>query len=237
MNFQNFVSKATVAVTKITAPNIEKDYDPRYHEAKEKFLRLNLNFDKMVKLIKTFESNLEKLSKASLKLSSNMVEWLNDGSYEQQIKAKTALSFSKHFSALTINFLQPRVEPHVIALLSKYQDEINRLKEVRSQIKKTRKEYLKSISALEKLKANPTTDQMTIEEAQLTVKKNKEEYEKLNKDFVASVRKLDESKEQSLEVPFKNLLCLMSQYMMQVFKELQRFRTTFPPQTFRPDNV
>ncbi|OHT17494.1 hypothetical protein TRFO_02523 [Tritrichomonas foetus] len=230
---QNLVSKTSLAISKISSQKIPKTIDPRYTEAKTTFKKISFDVSKMINSLNQMQLNLQKLATASLKFGEDIDHWFSDAPEDAQLKAKTTLSFSKHFSALTINFLSPKVEPNVIALLVRYQNEMNRLNDVKIQRKLARIEYDKSRAALESFLADPSKiDPSKLEEAKLKVSKDKDLYSPLNEDFITSVKKLEDNRESSFEKPYKNLLCLTSQYMMQVFTELQKFRTTFPPNLF-----
>lgn len=64
------------------------------------------------------------------------------------------------------------------------------------------------------------------------MKKDEENYRLLNTKFIDSVNKLKKRRKSTFYIPLKNMLCLTSQYMMQVFTEIQKYRISFPPKLF-----
>ena len=59
-------------------------------------------------------------------------------------------------------------------------------------------------------------------------------YSNLNMKFINGINRLKDERETTFNIPFKNLTCLISQYMMQTFTEIQKYRISFPPETFTP---
>ncbi|KAH0788748.1 hypothetical protein GPJ56_007430 [Histomonas meleagridis] len=217
--FRNLLEKASNAVNYVISS--DKITDPEYDAAEQELKKLSLETDKIIGYLIKLQTHLEKLSRTSANLGEDVDKWFIDAPQESKLKAKTFLSVGKHFDALTVNFLHPRLEPHVISILSNYQAEVLNMEKVKKDRKKALDKYQKTLSA-----KDATEDQKA---------KDREEYEKLNQEFITNVKSLSERRAKELEIPFRNFTCIMSQYLMQVFTEIQKFRTTFPPELFQKD--
>ena len=111
-------------VTMIKGPII-KTIDPLYTDAKLAVRNIVYDPELIIASIEHMEQSLQQLSKATYKLGEDIDHWFADAPEDINLEAKTNFSFTKHFSALTNNFLIPRTETHVISLLLKYQREID----------------------------------------------------------------------------------------------------------------
>lgn len=223
-------------INKIKGPVIEKTKDPLYKEAKINLKNLTFATQQMINYIDQIDQTLQKLSDLTIKFGQDISECYADAPQDQQLKVRTNLNFSKHFCALTNNFFIPRMNTNVILLLSQFSDQITQANLLKSDLKSARKEFDKSRAIVSFLSEDPTTDAVKMREAIDKMDNDDQKYSKLNSDFINTVNKLKEQRETTFEVPFKNFLCLSSQYMMQVFTELQKYRTTFPPNVFRCKN-
>lgn len=228
--FKEFTQKATKVIDSIK-PNISilksKDDSAEYCAALDAFNSISYDANRMIGLIIKFQAQLEKISRTSVDFGESMDKWFFDAPEASQHRAKTVLSFAKNLDALTVNFLKPRTEPHVISALLKFQSEIDRLRELHDERQQAKK-AMDKISAMllvtiDKDKKQKLENQHSTEKAR---------FDEKTTDFQQSVQVLSQNKTEALERPFRNLICLYSQFMMQIFTELQKFRTTFPPETF-----
>ncbi|KAK8842560.1 hypothetical protein M9Y10_025417 [Tritrichomonas musculus] len=224
-------------VSIIKGPTVVKTIDPRYTQAKLTLKQITFEPEQMIKYIEEMEHSLQKLSSATYKLGEDIDHWCVEAPEDVLLEAKTNLSFTKHFSALTNNFLIPRAETHVLSLLVKYRNELDNIKEIREKVKKTRKEFDKSKAYVKYLSLFPEIDQDKMTEALEKLDQDNLNYSTANTEFIEAVGKLEQEWKEKLEKPFKNLLCITSQYMMQVFSELQKYRTTFPPGVFDTNSL
>ncbi|OHT05738.1 hypothetical protein TRFO_26482 [Tritrichomonas foetus] len=220
--------KATSAFNTIMGPKVVKTIDPRYKEASVNYKQVSIDTEQIIGSLIQMKTHLENLAKASVKLGEDINHWYADAPEDQQIKAKTTNSFTHNFSNLTVNFLGPRIDPHVVKILAKYQAEVVRLEKVKHERKAARREYDKAKSVVTFLITADDKNQLKMREADKKMKETKAVYDKLNEDFIQSVHKLVETRAETLETPFRNLIAIMSQYMMQIFSDMQKFRTTFP---------
>ena len=221
---------------RIKGPTIEKTIDPLYNEAKANLQKLTFDIDQLINYISQIENTLQKLSDLSLKLGNDISECYTDAPQEQLLKVRTNLNISKNFCALTNNFFIPRTNSNVIYLLAQFKEDITKANELEKNVKLLRKEYDKSRAMVTFLSEDATTDQVKMREAIDKMDNDNQKYSEINSLFINSVNALKEKRESSFEVPFKNLICLTSQYLMQVFTQLQKYRTTFPSNTFKQRN-
>ena len=232
MNLINSIQNKVSNVTRqIIGPKFEKTIDPRYKEASAQYKKISIETEHIIGYLIQMNKKLSNLAMATSKFGNDINHWFLDAPEDQQLKGKTTQSFAIHFSNLTLNFLGPRVDANVIKTLSQYQIEVSKLAEVRINLKEARKEYDKANSTLNFLVFN-NDDSKKIAEYNIKMNKAKNTYQELNEDFILRVRKLIETRPDTLEKPFKNLVCILSQYMMQVFQELQKFKTLFPDNVF-----
>ena len=213
----------------ILKSNDSNSDDPKaeFEASVELFKKISTDSNEMIGLLIKFQAQLEKLSHCAIKFSEDMDKWFIDAPEESRYRAKTVLSFAKHFDALTVNFLKPRIDPHVISILLKFQEEIERLEVVQEERQKALKAMEKTSTSLK-----ITFDKDKKHHLEEQYDEEKRLFDEKNQDFIQSVNALSQNKSENLEKPFRNLICLFSQYMMQVFTELQKFRTTYPPETF-----
>lgn len=220
-------------LSRIKGPVVEKTRDPLYKDAKQSLEKLTFNFNQMINYINQVETTLQKLSDISLKFGQDIREFYSDAPQDQQLKAQTNLNFTKHFCALTNNFFIPRTNTNVISLLNQFNELITQANQLKEKLKLSRKEYDKSKALVQFLSEDSDTNTTKMREAIDKMDADNEKYSKLNNDFINLVAAINESREKEFERPFKNLVCLSSQYLMQVFSQVQKFRTTFPPNVFK----
>lgn len=219
-------------VTMIKGPTVIKTVDPMYDDAKKYLRKIIYNPEQIISYIEQMERSLQQLSSATYKLGEDVDHWFADAPEDIKLEAKTNYSFTKHFSALTNNFLVPRSQTHVVSLLLKYQNEIEQIKEKREEVKKYRKEFDKSQALVRYLLSLSEVDEDKMRAALERMNQDDQAYSSSNLEFIESVTKLKQEWNKKLEKPFKNLLCITSQYMLQIFAELQKYRTTFPHDLF-----
>ena len=228
----NIVDKAANVVG---IPKIIKTSDPRYNEAKETFKLLSVDTEQIIGSLIQMQTQIQQLAKASVKFGEDINLWFSDSPRETKLAATTVDSFAKEFDQLTLNYLKPRIDPNVVAPLAIFQKEVLRLQTVKEKRKKARKEFDSSRAKLV-LSIEKKENAQKITEFENENKKNKSKYEELNEDFIFSISKLQEQRPEILEKPFRNLVAILSQYLYQVFNQMQKFRTTFPPSTFNIQN-
>lgn len=248
--------KAVVAGKTLTGKGT-KTVDPDYVEADRIFQEIKTDMEKIVGSLTMMESQFETLSRIVGNFGNDIETWYMDSSDEhQQLKSQTVSVFSHNFSLLTANFLNPRVEFNVTKKLSAYQNEVERLKRVQEMVELTRKQYdqtstrynylisernekansnfLDYINPMTLIKPNLIELGQEIQSTQEQLNHDRVQYEQYNTDFITSVNKLEETRAETLDQSFKNLICIMSQYMMKVFTDMQKFRTVFPSDCFIP---
>ena len=219
-------------VTMIKGPTVIKTIDPLYNDAKQALRNITYDPEQTISYIEQMEKSLQDLSSATYKLGEDIDHWFSDAPEDIKLEAKTNFSFTKHFSALTNNFLVPRAQTHVISLLLKYQSELEEIREKREEVKKLRKEFDKSQALVRHLLSLSEVDEDKMREAIKKMNDDDQAYSTSNSDFIDAVNNLKQEWNKKLEKPFINLLCITSQYMLQVFTELQKYRTTFPHDIF-----
>lgn len=222
-------------ITIITGPTVEKTKDPLYSKAKLKLKKILSDVEEIEQIIysiEQMEKALKYLSDASYQLGKDLNESFSDASEEEKLKARTNLNFTKNFYALTNSFLIPRIDEHVILLIRKIKNKANHLLEVKKNVKLLRQEYDLSRAIVHDYYANYSDDEVEMRNAINKMKKDEENYRLLNTKFIDSVNKLKKRRKSTFYIPLKNMLCLTSQYMMQVFTEIQKYRISFPPKLF-----
>lgn len=248
--------KAVVAGKTITGRGT-KTVDPQYVEADKIFQVIKTDMEKIVGSLTMMESQFETLSKFVGIFGNDIETWYMDSpDNRQQLRSQTAAVFSHNFSLLTANFLNPRVEFNVTKKLAAYQNEVERLKRVQEMVELTRKQYdqtstryeyliaerndkvnanfLDRINPMSLIKPNLIELGQEIQTTQEQLNRDRAQYEQYNNDFITSVQKLSDTRKETLDKSFKNLICIMSQYMMKIFEDLQKFRTAFPSDCFIP---
>lgn len=226
-------------LTKYTGIGVEKTKDQNYSEAKLELKKIAdsiSNFDQLINYVVQIEETLQKLSDASINLAEDIDQFFSDAPEEQQYRAKTHLNFSIHFSALTSNFFIPRTEANVFSLLKQLKEEVNELTQLKETIKLLRFEYDRYRAIVNYLSDSAKIEEKDMKEAVLKMNQNYQQYYSLKTQFINAVNNLKENREIIFKRPLQNMICLTSQYMMQVFREVQKYRTTFPPELFVPKN-
>lgn len=222
-------------ITIITGPNVAKTKDPAYSKAKHKLKKI-LNeaerIDEIIYSIEHFEKTLQSLSDATYILGKDIRDNFSDAPEEDKLKAKANFNISKHFCALTKNFFIPRIDTNVITSLTKIKEKANKLNDLKDYVKILRREFDLSRAVVNDYYTNNSIDEEKMKEVTNKMNKDKENYTKLNEKFINSVNKLKKRRKTIFHVPVKNMICLMSQYMMLVFSEIQKYRSTFPPDLF-----
>lgn len=229
-------------ITIISGPPIEKTKDPLYTRAKNKLKKILSEaeqIDQIINSIEQLEKMLQLLSDASLTIGNDLSKNFSDAPEQEKLRAQTNLNITKHFSALTNNFLIPRIDKNVIDSLSRIKEKANKLAVVKEYVKQFRQEFDLSRAVVKNYEINQhyKKDDEIMKNAIIKMNKDKENYLDINKKFINSVNKLKKRKKTIFDVPLKNMICLMSQYMMLVFNEIQKYRTTYPPDLFVSKNA
>ena len=220
------------ALSTVGIPVVTKTKDPLYTEAKNSFKILCGETEKVVGSLSTLQSRISQISRLSEELSANYTQWVKDLGNEERInQAITLESFGKQFENLSNNFLKPRAEFIVIRPLALLQAEIMRLSEIKLQRKEAVKKYDSARAKLKMLEEQKSPKSSEIAKATEETNDTKKVYDELNTSFISGVRGLSSSFEEKFAVPIRNLVAVFSQYMMQIFAEAQKFRTTFPAET------
>lgn len=223
-------------ITIITGPTVEKTKDPLYKKAKYKLKKIISEADKIdqiIYFIDQLEKTLQLLSDASTILGKDLSEYFSDAAEDEKLRAQTNLNISKHFSALTNNFLIPRIDENVIKSLSLVKEKANKLIELRGYVKQFRQEFDLSRAVVKDYQLNNVSkDDEKMKEAVNKMNRDSQRYFKINTKFINSVNKLKKRRKTIFHVPLKNMICLLSQYLMLVNTEIQKYRTTFPPDLF-----
>lgn len=227
--FTTLVDKTKVT---LAIPTIVKTVDGRYTRAKILFQSLSAETSEVIGSIMQMEQRLQKISQQSVRIAENMDSWFADAPEESQLKAKTALSFARNFEAFTTSFLGPRIEPHVIVSLAKWEQNLIRIRNVKELRKTARKKYDRQRAKLMVLLENPGGSDATLRACEAKTNSYRVTYEKYNEDFIGSVEILPLMKQETLDAALSNMAAIMSQYMMFVFTDLQKFRTTFSDTEF-----
>ena len=230
------VSKIDEVATSVGIGKVEKTQDPRYDEAKKLFKNISIDSEKIVGGIIQYEGQLKNLADLAVKLTVDLNQWFQDAPNPSTSKITTLQSLSKDFDITTNNFFCPRLEPHVIKHVSQFHAEVERLRKIKSQRSKARKDYDVARTQLSHAVEHKFSSE-TISTFDNKARECREKYTPLNEDFISSVHKLVASRSNLVERPIRNLLCLQSQYMMHIFTELQKLRSVFPPETFVPRTV
>ena len=221
------VAQTALSTVKIT--EVQKTKDPMYDKAKQKYNILQKYSEQIIGKLSTIQSQLSEISKISSLLGSNYSKMVKECPEEFQNHSLTIISFGKQFENLTINFLKPRADAFLLRPLSLLKAELNRLSEIKLQRKEAKKK-------LDSLKGNielyTKLKRPELEISKLTEEANaaRMEYERYNQEFIDGINKIDITEDH-----LKKLIVIFSQYMMQVFIEAQKFRTTFPQELFEND--
>jgi len=221
------------AASAVGIPKVVKTIDPRYTEAKESFKTLSVDTEHIIGSLIQMQTQIQQLSRSCVKLGEDVSSWFSDAPRETKLQGMTVEAVAKQFDNLTTNFLKPRIDPNVIAPLAIFQKEVVRLQGVKDKRKKARKEYDNTKAKLQ-LSVDKQELPQKVAELESEMRKTKAKYEEFNEDFISSISKLNVQRPEILEKPFRSLVGILSQYMIQLFTEMQKFRTTFPQTVFSP---
>lgn len=221
-------------IIKVKGPEVVKTKDPQFKEAKlilNKMIEEVAEYERTINYFDQIKLTLQKLSDTSLNLSEDIDNFFSEGPESEVNKAKTHLNFSIHFSALTNNFFIPRTNVNINYIFEQTKKQINDLCKLKEDVKILRDLYDKQKAVFDYLSKNgDKNDEKLCKEAQKMCK-CLNQYSSLNTEFINTVKKLNDD-ENTFQKPFKNMICLISQYLMQIFREIQKFRTTYPPDLF-----
>lgn len=221
-------------ITKVKGPVVVKTKDRHYKEAKLTLQKLIEEINELQRTINYFDqikTTLQKLSDTSLNLGEDIENFFSDAPEDQINRAKTHLNFSIHFSALTNNFLIPRTNVNINLVFDGIKKQVNDLIKLKEDVKILRNLYDKQKAFVEYLSKDPDVNSDKLSKESTKLCECHQQYSSLNTKFISSVNNLYND-ENTLKKPFKNMICLISQYLMQIFREIQKFRTTFPSELF-----
>ena len=219
-------SAANTALATIGIPEVQKTFDPRYLQAKQKYKQYSSNLVDIIGQLSTMQSQLNTVSKLASSIGTNFSKFSEGFPIEYQNHAITAESFGKQFESITLNFFKPRADALILRPLSLFKGEIDRLHVVKKQRKESRKKYDSLRANFEAMqKAKKSAQDLAKTEAELNAAKS--EYEKYNTDFIESIQKIELTDDHLMK-----LIVVFSQYLMQILIELQKFRTTYPEEIF-----
>lgn len=229
---KNFVIDKAKSVG-IPIPVVEKTVDPAYDQAKEQFKKLKLDTEKIIGSIVQMNTQLKTLASATKRFGDDLSTMFVNTQQNTKNEAKGISLFGGQFEKFTENILNKQIDSGVVSPLAVYHKEIKRLQVVKEKRKVARKEYDESRA---KLKAYKDSNQKYEEVMAINAETEKafQKYNELNQDFIMNVNRLAMQRTQSLDLPFRNLTNIMSQYLMQVFNEMSRMKVSFPPQVFAP---
>ena len=228
MNFKSaFNTLVGKTKLKLSIPTVVKTVDERYKQAKITFAALSMETSEVIGSLIQMEQRLQKLSQHTVRIAENMDTWFADAPEESKLRAKTTLSFARNFETFTTNFLGPRIEPHVIVSLAKWEQTMIRLRNVKEMRKAARKKYDKQRAKLLVLLEHSDVNDAQLRACEKKTNDCRVAYEKYNEDFIVSVDGLRQTKAETLDAGLSNMAAIMSQYLMFVFTDLQKFRTTF----------
>ena len=213
------------ALATIGYPTVEPTLDPRYDIAAKNFSILQEDTSQIITTLAQLQQQISNVSRICARLGSNLTVWSEEFPENVKNEAITIESFGKQFDNLTTNFFVPRIEPLIVSPLAKFQSEVMRLVEVRKQRDEAVKQYDHARANYKYLSEKKSSG---FEKAEAEYKLTKENYEKYNEDFIETVKKLMNQRENGLDTPAKTLIAILSQFLMQLFREAQKFRTTFP---------
>lgn len=226
-------------ITKVKGPIVIKTIDPQYKEAKLNLQKMVNEVNELERSINYFDqikTTLQKLSDVSLNIGEDIEQFFSDAPEEQLNRAKTHLNFSIHFSALTNNFFMPRTYTNINVIFNQVKKQINDLIQLKEDVKLLRHLYDKQKAIVDYLSNDCTVKDQKMAEETHKMSECLKQYSSLNTKFINTVNSLfiDDN---TFQKPFKNMICLISQYLMQIFREIQKFRTTFPPELFVSSQV
>ncbi|KAK8899572.1 hypothetical protein M9Y10_001888 [Tritrichomonas musculus] len=250
-------AKAVVAGKTLTGKG-NNTVDPQYIEAEKNLKQIKTDLDQIIGSLTMMESHFGKLSKMVGTFGNDIKTWYMDTPDDDQtFKSQTVSVFSQNFSSLTTNFFVPRFEYNVVKKLSSFQNEIDRLNHVQEMVEESRKQYdktqtmydylieerdskvnsntfLEHLNPLTYIKPNLIELDQEIKDTHDQLVRDKAQYDNFNNDFITSVNKLAETRDKTIDGSFKSFICILSQYIMRVFKDMQKFKTSFPPECFIP---
>lgn len=229
------LKKATGIVKDVAAtvgiPVTEKTIDADYTQAKEAFKTICLDTVQIIGCIIQMSNQMQVLSRSVTKIGADLEISFITASQNSKGEAKAIEMFGKQLESIVSNQFARLIDQNVVAPLSVYQKETDRLKDIQKQRKPLRKEYDQARSKLKWLQDHNGK----VGEIEAQNQKTQEAYNKysvLNNDFIQGVNRLVMQRAQYLETPFRNFVGIFSKFMCSVTNEMERVKTSFPPSTY-----
>lgn len=213
------------ALATVGIPTIEETKDPRYDLAVNYHNMLQLDTQQIIITLTQLQHQISNVSRICSRLGTNLGIWAEDFPEDVKNEAITIESFGKQFDNLTTNFLLPRLDPLIVTPLTVFEQEVLRLVEVRKQRDIAVQEYDRTRAYVNLYESKQSSE---LAKATEDFNKAKNVYDAYNEDFIDSVKRLMQQRENGLKEPARVLIAILSQFLMQLFKEAQKFRTTFP---------
>lgn len=208
---------------------VEKTEDSDYENAKQAFKTILSDTVQIIGCVMQMNAQIQVLSRSVTKLGASLVVSMNSATPNAKGEATAIDLLAKKLDEFTIKGLVRQIDTNVIAPLSVYQKEIERLKEVQAQRRPARKEYDQARSKLKHLqKSNATVGE--IDQLQQKTDELKRKYEYLNSNFISGVNMLIAGKSKYLETPFREFVNAFQRYTSSIQNEFQKASQSFPAQ-------
>lgn len=212
----------------VTVPKDQRTRDPIYLEAKESFNLIVSDANEIFSSVMKLTAQLEQMSLAGLTFAENVDQFAVEGGGDFKPKAKVNLGAAELFKNDTLNFWKPRIEGSLLEPLTRFQVEIDRITQLRDSHADANTVYDISRVKLQKASAKPTTSAAELQKLQEDLESSKQTYEEINQGFIDSVAKLKDQRIETLDKPAKRFVALISQYLLAIMTEIQKFRAVYP---------
>jgi hypothetical protein len=217
---------------RVFGPKFTKSIDPRYPEAKKSFRELYSETNAILGALIQLQKRLTVVASFSTTFGRNLQTYFADCPGRPQMEASSFLSGAQRFEELTATLFSEPIEPDVIRPLREWYDELRRLEGVLGRFRAARRKFDHARAAVTMLQQQEKPQEAIIAKQQ-KIQIWEEQYKEGLENFVASVAKLLDTKNDMLTTTSTNLLRIMSQYIAQVAAAIQPMKSVFPHRATR----
>lgn len=218
------------ATGKIIFKNTPKTIDPNYTECKIAFKNMYRDSKNLMESLYNFYNSIQQVAHITKKISESACDIVND-SPQFYTQGRQMNYVSQEIDKLSMNFLKGQIDPYVFKPMENFIKEVEALKAMKKNRKEMRKEYDEIRGRVKKeSEKSSNLDALRPLENELGI--SKQRYEEANYKFIYSTRSLLKRREQCLDLPFKNMMKILSQYLTGVSTQMMRLKSQFPNDVF-----
>lgn len=197
----------------LTLPNSKKTKDPNYKDAKTKFHSYMMDSQKLITSIENLGSQAVNIAKFYSKFCKTVSAWFPDSPEDVKQSMTSLVHSSDAFEALAIqkfiNTLNPSYKPAV----DEYQKHIKDILEVEKKRRAACKEFDEEREKLRKAQKSKDADEDKITNLQQSTDALEQNYNKLNNEYIDSVKQFTEERKTELLAVYKSSAAIICQFI------------------------